>query len=520
VECNVSHYSNFGYAVLSAQVDRAPDQVALTYLGREHITYAELDRRVNRRVRALGTAGVWAGERVATLLDSTLTVAEIYLAQAKLGSVLAALNPYWEREVFAAVVRRAQATVFLYDARFDDLVSALRPTLPDIRLWIRVGGPAPDSIDLDALTAAASPAPPEIGTGGDNPLAMYFTSGTTGLPKAVLHTHASALAVAEKLWLDVPLGHDAVIGTGPIIWGVGFIAVAAPALAGGARLVLEESYGPAHFLTAVPREGITHISVTPSFFVELLGNEDHVGVDLDSLRVALLGGEPLLPSLQQRILDRLPALALYGYYGQTEAPYSVLARRDLVPDGVAGWARTGGAVRVVGPGGERTIDRVGEIQLAGPHVMAGYDGQPEVTAQTLRDGWFSGGDLGSMDEHGRVSVLGRRADAIAKDGTFTLPLQVEDAASAVDGIAEAAAVGVPADAADQRILLVVTARPGVALDPDVVRDQVGIRLPPAACPDLVVVADELPHANDGSGGQGKLLRREVRERWGHLLVQA
>jgi fatty-acyl-CoA synthase len=516
----MSRYANFGYAVLAAQRDRAPDDVGLTYLGRDHITYAELDRRVNRRANALAAAGLRPGDRVATLLDSTLAVAEVYLAQAKLGTVLAALNPFWTPETFAPVVSRSRASAFVYDARFDDLIGQLRAQLPDIRTWIRVGGPGTDAIDIDALTRSASDEEPAISTGGDDPLALFFTSGTTGLPKAVTHTHASALAIAEKLWIDVPLGREAVLGTGPIIWGVGFIAVAAPALAGGVRLALEENFGPAQFLQAVPRERITHISVTPSFFSELLSTEAHADVDLSSLRVAMLGGEPLLPSLQRRILERVPGLGLHGYYGQTEAPYSVIARRDAVPDGVVGWARTGGAVRVVDPEGRRIVGDVGEIQLAGPHVMAGYDGQPDATGEVLRNGWFAGGDLGSMDAEGRLSVLGRRADAIAKGGAYTLPVQIEDAASAVDGVVEAGAVGVPAEGDEQRILLVVTARPGATLEPDRILAELAAKLPEASRPDLVVVADELPHANDGSGGRGKLLRRELRERWGQPLVGA
>lgn len=516
----MTRYANFGHAVLTAQCDRVPDDIAVTFAGRDNISYAELNQRVNRRANALTAAGLRAGDRLATLLDSTLSVVEIYLAQAKLGTVLAALNPYWTPEVFAPIVRRIQAGAFVYDARFDDLVAQLRPTLPEVETWIRVGGPAEGAVDLDALTEGAASSEPELGACGDEPLALFFTSGTTGLPKAVMHTHASALAIAEKLWLDVPLGRDVVVGTGPIIWGVGFVAVAAPALAGGARLVLEESFGPDQFLDAVPRERISHISVTPSFFVELLSGQAHRDVDLSSLRVAMLGGEPLLPSLQQRILERLPDLALYGYYGQTEAPYSVIARRDQVPDGVVGWARTGGAVRVVDTQGRRLTGEVGEIQVAGPHVMAGYDGQPDATADALRAGWFVGGDLGSIDALGRLSVLGRRADAMSKGGIFTLPVQVEDAASTVDGVAEAAAVGVPADGVEQEILLVVRPEPAASLDAEAVRAALADKLPEASRPDLVVVADELPHANDGSGGHGKLLRREVRERWGHLLTRS
>ena len=279
----MTRYANFGYAVLTAQRDRAPDDVAVTFAGRDNISYSELNRRVNRRAHALAAAGLQPGDRVATLLDSPLAVLETYLAQAKLGTVLAALNPYWTPDTLTAVVDRGTFGAFLYDARFDQLVDKLRPVLPKVSRWIRVGGPADGAIDLDALTGEASDSEPDTRTGGDDALALFFTSGTTGLPKAVTHTHLSGLAIAEKLWLDVPLGRDAVVGTGSIIWGVGFLAVAAPALAGGARLALEESFGPDQFLDAVPRERVTHISVTPSFFVQLLSGQGHQDVDLSSL---------------------------------------------------------------------------------------------------------------------------------------------------------------------------------------------------------------------------------------------
>ena len=186
----MSRYANFGYAVLAAQRDRAPDDVGLTYLGRDHVTYAELDRRVNRRANALAAAGLRRGDRVATLLDSTLAVAEVYLAQAKLGTVLAALNPYWPPETFAPVISRSGATAFVYDARFDELIGGLRAQLPehpalDPGRWRRLR----DAVDLDALTAAASDTEPEITAGGDDPLALFFTSGTTGLAEGG-HAHA------------------------------------------------------------------------------------------------------------------------------------------------------------------------------------------------------------------------------------------------------------------------------------------------------------------------------------------
>lgn len=515
----ISPHGNYAHAVLTAGAQRHPDRVAVTYEGKVEVTFAELDARVNRRAHALTASGVSAGDRVAVLVHGTLEITEIYLALAKLGATLATLNPYWDRAVTVAMVDRCGCTSFVYDDSFDELASSIRADLPRISRWIRIGGPADDCVDLDRLTGEATDVEPNLGGHYDDELALFFTSGTTGLPKAVVHTHESALATAQQ-WLDVPHDSNSVFGTGPIIWGVGYFAIAGPALYAGMRLVLENDFGPDRFLEAVPKQSITHISVIPSFFTQLLGSEAHKDVDLSSLRVVLLGGEPLLPSLRERILERLPGVALCSYYGQTEAPYTVVGRQDDGSQDVraSGRARTGCAVKVVDSQGRRLVGEVGEVWLTGPHVMRGYDGDDTRTGEVLRDGWYVGGDIGVLDDHGILTVLGRSDDAIRRTGRYVLPSEVEDAALAVDGVAEAGAVGVPEGAELQKILLAVLPRAAGQLDLETLEKELADRLPADAIPNRIVIAEALPHAQDSSGGQGKLLRREIRASWGHLLA--
>ena len=510
----ISPASNVAHAVLTSARHAFPDRTALVH-GTDRVTFAEFDDAVNRTANALADGGVGPGDRVATLLASPRSVAEIYLAQARLGSVLCALNPFWTPEVLAAVVEQIEADVVLYDAAHEELIAGLRASAPGIGTFIRVGDvaePLVPAVALADLQAQASGERRAPGAGGDDLFAFFFTSGTTGTPKAVQYTHASAIAVARDLWVDVPRSADSVFGTGTIIWGVGFIAVAAPALIAGMPLVLEEGFGPARFLDVVPRESISHISVTPSFFTELLSNDAHVGVDLDSLQVALLGGEPLLPALRDRIAERLPNMAIVTYYGQTEAPYSVIGVRGdaTLPDDSVGRPRFGGAVRVVDGNGSRVYDEVGEIQIAGPQVSSGYFNRAEATAEAYRGEWFVGGDVGSIDRAGNLRVLGRRADAIERDGVMTLPVQIEDLACRVPGVVEAGAAGVIGADGETTILLAVAATGDRAEVSNAVSEALS-SMPAASRPDRIVVVDELPHADDGSGGRGKLLRRRLVE---------
>ncbi|MEV0588266.1 class I adenylate-forming enzyme family protein [Nonomuraea sp. NPDC050310] len=506
-------YGNYGHTILTAGALRTPDRVALTYCGEQSFTYAELNAAVNRRAHALSAAGIRPGRRVAALLNETLQVAQLYLAQAKLGVVTAALNPYWPVEVLRAVVAASGCTAFVYDSTVAGVVEQIRPDLPGVTTWL-------DAADLDS----GDESEPELSGFHDDPVALYYTSGTsTGLPKPVVHTHASSIATAQ-IWLDVPRAEDSVFGTGAIIWGIGFPAIVGPALYAGMRLVLEQDWGPANFLRVVPRERVTHVSQIPSFYAALLGTAEHEAADLSSLRVIMLGGEPLTAPMLARIKDRLPDAGVYSYYGQTEAPYTCMGRVDdgSTPLGSSGRARTGNAVKITGPAGERLVGQTGEINLAGPHRMAGYDGLPDRTAEVLRDGWFVGGDLGVLAEDGVLTVLGRREDAILKGGRWSQPAAVEEAAAALDAVAEAGAVGVPAhaeggEAAEQKILVAVVPRAGHSLDPAKLAVALAETLPAHQQPDHIVVAESLPHFEDASGGPGKLLRREIRDLYGHLV---
>jgi acyl-CoA synthetase (AMP-forming)/AMP-acid ligase II len=520
-----SPFTNYAYAILTANALRTPDKVALTYCGEQSFTYDELNRKVNRVAHALSAAGVTPGARVASLMNETLHVAEVYLAQMKIGSVVAALNPYWPEDTLAQVVERSECTVFVYDATVEEVVRKIRPRLPRVTRWLRVGGPADDAVDLDALVAEADESEPPLGGCGDDLLALFYTSGTTGLPKAVMHTHFSSLATAQ-IWLDVDRDQESVMGTGAIIWGIGFPALVGPAFYAGMTLVLEQDWGPANFLRVVPRERVTHVSLIPSFFSALLGSDDHEKADLSSLSAIVLGGEPLLRSLRERIMKRFPGAAIYSYYGQTEAPYTCFGRQDDGSQDISsvGRARMSCAARITGPNGRRVIDEVGEINLTGPNLMIGYDKEPEKTAAALRDGWYVGGDLGIMTADGFLTVLGRREDSILKGGQWSQPAQLEEAAIEAEGVAEAGVVGVPAhpegeDAVEQKILVAVVPRAGASLDATAVREHLVARLPAHQHPDVVVVAAELPHTQDASGGPGKLLRRAIRDQYADRVTQ-
>jgi len=506
-----SPHGNYGHAMLTANARRTPDKVALTYRGRR-MTFDGLNREVNKVANALTSVGVHTGHRVGSLLSDCSAIARLYPAEAKIGAVIAALNPFWPEEQMVATAKLSQLDGFVFDCANAAMAARIRPQLPGIKHWLAVGGGADGAVDLDALIAQASDAEPALTAFDGDPLAFFYTSGTTGVSKAVLHTHASVKSISDFL-LEMPHDETHVWGTGPIIWGVGYPCTLGAALYAGMRVALEDDFGPRPFLEAVQRERISHVAMIPSQWADLLANHPHDHFDLSSLKVILLGAEPIGSSLLGKMLKRLPQAQVYAFFGQTESPYTCIGRlteNPPEPEGV-GRPRAGCAVQILDPRGNRVVGEAGDIAIAGPHRMAEYFGQPERNAEALKGDWFMPGDLGMLDQAGRLHVLGRKEDAIAKGGRYIRPLEIEDVAMTIPGVAEAGAAASPAGAAEQKIILAIAPDVGQSLTEADIRAVLDAKLPASHRPDLIVIAPELPHGNDASGGRGKLLRRSIRD---------
>jgi acyl-coenzyme A synthetase/AMP-(fatty) acid ligase len=513
------HNENYGYLISSLNAQQHPDKVAICYRG-EQFTFDQFNRRVNRTANALATLGLRPGSKMAVLIHDAMPIAECYLALAKVGVTLVALNPYWDDEVMHAVLEHCDVQGFLFQQRDTERLAPIGNRLNPQIQWVQLEehGGSDDTLSLEHARQKSTEDEPIIQGGGDDPMAFFFTSGTTGLPKAVVHTHNSCAAMAG-LWDDLPYSEDSIWGTGPIIWGIGFPCTIGAALFVGMRVALEDDFGPGGLLNAIKQQAISHFCVIPSFWSDLLSNHDHQSIDLSSIKMILLGGEPLGTNLLNKIQARIPDAQLYAFYGQTEAPYTCLGRLDdnSQASNVVGKARGGCAARVLAPDGQAAIGAPGELAVSGPHCMQSYFNQPDKTAEALREGWFFSGDLATQDEQGRLTVLGRREDAIVRAGQYVQPLVVEDAALGIVGVTEAGAVSVDDGGKDQKILLALTAAEGVTEES--ILQQLQQQLPEYAVPDRIVLCDELPHSNDNSGGKGKLLRRKIRDDYGHLLTQ-
>jgi acyl-CoA synthetase (AMP-forming)/AMP-acid ligase II len=446
-----------------------PRRLAAT-LGDDELTFGELDDLTNRTAYVLDGMGVGHGDRVAWWGDTALEALPIFFALAKRGAVFAPVNARLGPDEAAAVIGYARPRLLIVDDAHADLVQEIdAPTVTHAHLF-----------DETTRASAAEVDAPELGE--RDPHVIFFTSGSTGRPKGVVLSHrASCLRSFPALAADsdggtvcmLPLFHMAGWSLGLGCW---------------------QSRRPIHFvpvpdadtlLTTVERRGATRIYLIPAVWARVLehGVEKH---DVSSLAEADTGTSATPPELVAGIRDALPHTVTRLFYGSTEAgPGTVLAHADL--------ARKPGSVGLPQPGVDVRLED-GEVCIRSDLLMDGYFDQPDATAEALRDGWYHTGDVGSLDDEGYLSIVGRARDVIRTGGETVAPGEVEGALITHPAVREVAVVGIP-DARWGEIVcaVVVPERDAAdALDLDRLRAYAAPSLAAFKQPRRLEVVDELP----------------------------
>ncbi len=402
-------------------------------------TWAELDRQVGEIARRLSASGAGPGPagRVAILAGESASAVAAIHAVRRLGATLVMVNRRAaapEIETLLGVVRPA---LLLHDDVTADLVrSALEPGrvdpgVVDISRPPRSGEPPPDE---PARAVMADPAAPAT---------LVFTSGTTGRPKAAILTHANhaASAAAWAAFLE-PVPTDRWLACLPFhhVAGLGMIDRAAR---WGVPLVVQPGFDPAAVADAIERDGISHLSLVGSTLgrlVEVLAGRAVPG----SLRAVLVGGERTRPeALGAAGAAGLPIVTTYGL---TETASGIVAQMPadvLTHPGAAGLPLPGVDLRIRDEGRSVGAGVVGDVEVRGGMVFAGYLGEPDATAAVLDDGWLRTGDLGAVDAAGRLTIADRREDLVISGGENVYPVEVEAVLRDHPAILDAAVVGRP-----------------------------------------------------------------------------
>jgi acyl-CoA synthetase (AMP-forming)/AMP-acid ligase II len=477
----------------------------------ERLSYRALADRSMAVANALLDAGVKPGDRVGFLLMNSAEFVESYFAVARIGAVIVPLNWRLVADELTFILKDSGTTTLIWGDEFADVVGELhrRGDATDVERWIQVGDAAPEAFaePYGPWRDAAPTTPPPEGASGDDMLYIMYTSGTTGLPKGVVHTHDSAFAALLTIGAtaDVRPG-DRYLQPLPL-FHVGALTPATNTLYVGGTLVNLRSFDPRLAWQLIQDEQVTVGLAVPAMLNFMLQVPDRADFDHGSVRWIQSGAAPVPVSLIEAYAEL--GIGIHQVYGLTETcgPACLIDPDNALKKiGSTGRAFFHTDVKLIdGDGREVPTGEAGEVLVRGAHVMREYWNRPDATAESLRDGWLHTGDVAVMDDEGFVYIQDRIKDMIISGGENIYPAEVESALAAHPGISEAAVIGQPSERWGESPFAVVV-RTDETVDEAAVIRWAGEHLARYKLPKAVAFVDEIPR-----NPSGKILKRVLRE---------
>ncbi len=424
-----------------------PDKIALIdHATGAETTFAAWNERVNRTANYLRSLGVGKGDLVAVYAMNRVEYLDLFWAAPKIGAILQNLN--WRLTVheLQGIVESGAPRVLIYSEDWRPQVEELKPSCTTVEHVVAMTNPGPGELDIAERETMNSTLTdiPELAM--DDPWGVYYTGGTTGLPKGAVVTHGNVtwnsvntlaswgINGQHKAALQLPFFH---IG-GPMIFMV-------PLVHAGGTTILCSGFDLDQTFDLVENSGITHYVAVPTMFQMLQEHPRWDEADFSKLELVISGGAPCPLPVMQKFWDR--GVDFKMGYGLTEASgNNFWLPPDLVKKkiGSVGYPIFHIDMKTIRDDGTPCADgEEGELLIRGPHIMAGYWKNPEATAETIRDGWLHTGDVAVRDADGCYSILGRSKEMFISGGENVYPAEIESVLMAHPNVLEAAVVGMP-----------------------------------------------------------------------------
>jgi acyl-CoA synthetase (AMP-forming)/AMP-acid ligase II len=465
------------------------------------LTFEQVHRRTNALARSLSDAGIGFGDGVAIMCRDHRGFLEATIAVSKLGANALYLNTAFAGPQLAEVVRREKPGALIYDHEFTALLEEAGKRMKRFIAW--TDGEATSEPTLEELIAAGDEAgvdaPPEPGR------VVILTSGTTGTPKGA-QRQPPGLGPAVSILSRIPLkARETTVIAAPLFHSWGFAHFSLGLLL-NSTYVLHRRFDPEATLAAIERSRATTLVVVPVMLQRILAlpEETRRRYDTRSLRVVAVSGSALPGELAERFMDEYGEV-LYNLYGSTEVAWATIATPEELraAPGTAGTPPRGTTVKILdGHGQEVRAGVTGRIFVGNEIPFEGYTGGG---SKEMIDGLMSTGDVGHVDDAGRLFVQGRDDEMIVSGGENVFPREVEDLLARHEAVADVAVIGVDDEQFGQRLKAFVVTKPGVELTEDDVREYVKSNLARFKVPRDVEFIERLPR-----NATGKVLKRELR----------
>jgi len=478
-----------------------PDALAAIEPGRT-LHWRELEDRVARLADLLAQSGIEPHSRVAVLAHNGIAYFEAWYAVPWTGAVIVPLNTRLAITELDFQLRDANVALLLYDSSFEGQAKDLLSR-----------GSVPRIMPLDADRDGAQRLPEYC---GDGELAgVFYTGGTTGLPKGVMLSHANLTAMALNLLAHIDFSPGDVLFHAAPMFHLADIGTLFGTMAGGVH-VFREVLDPSTMIEDFARHGVTHCFTVPVMIERLTAEADARQLDLSGLRYLGYGGSPMAAASLEKARVQFSGVKFIQGYGQTEYPAATfLSAEDHAPDADPALLRSCGKacygydIRILDQdGNEVPRGTVGEIVGRGDNVMMGYLGRPEETAETLKDGWIYTRDAGWMNEDGYIFITDRLKDMIVTGAENVYSIEVENALSYHPAVIESAVIGMPDPVWGERVHAIIVVADGAILPTDEeLREHCRERIAGYKIPKSYEFRTELLPRS----AAGKILKRELRD---------
>ena len=513
--------------ILARNARLTPDSVALVEVTpskglRKQISWKEFDEGANRIANALIARGIKKGDVVMHLMMNSINWLIAYFGILKSGAIAAPLNFRFLARQIKYCVDIAEPKVVILDKDFTERIEEIRPNLKTVKHYIFAGDNLPEGMEsFQNVIAKAPPAAPKVPLSADDKAGLYFTSGTTGDPKATLLCHRSLEHVAlnevashretrkDCFLLLPPLYHTG----GKMHWF--------GSLMGGGKAVMTtggERVTAKIILKLLSEEKVTLCMILVPWLQDIVtaldkGELKLSDYDVSSLRLVHSGAQPIPPVLVRRFLKYFPHIQWDENYGLTESagPCMHLGMENLHKLGSFGYPKLNLDARVIDDkGNDVPRGKIGEIILRGPNIMQGYYKNPEKTAETLKDGWLYTGDLVRQDEEGFIYYVDRKKDLIISGGENIYPVDLESVLIGQPKVKDVAVFGISDERYGEVVAALVQPKEGVTLTEEEMRAYYEPQLPKYAWPRFILF-DDVPR-----NPTGKIEKPKIREKYGNI----